>query len=242
MKKLFVVSTWGLMLLAPTAFAQSTGNNSTVLQNGSGNIAGVDQLLDTGAFNTSNVYQGIGGNTNPSSASSAAVAQIGGAGSEITSEITQNDASHRANVQQNGALGGTLNSTVYQSNSSNSTGVTQTSSNPTDLQESYVNQTGQLGLVVVEQKGVSDSSSVDQSGYGSNHDVGRYVNSGSSWNYVFGGVSVSQTGAFSNDSIVTQDNDYSGVLVSQQGTTGTNTSLVTQLLGGSGNFVFVKQR
>jgi hypothetical protein len=241
MKKLVMTAALGLTMLVTPAFAQ-TGNSSGVYQYGWSNSASVDQALGAGAANTSDVNQGIGGNGNAATSSAVDVTQIGGNGSIVGSSIVQNDTIQNATVIQNAGNGGTLTSTINQSINNNTARVTQTSDTSNTSQTSIIYQTGQYGAATVDQSGVSDTSRVDQSGYG-NSGAGQWVYSSANggWTQVAGGVNVSQSGTFANNSYVAQDSDNSGVAVTQSAYSGSNSSYVGQLAGGANNYALVKQ-
>ena len=226
------------------AFAQS--NTSDVEQIGSSNTATVGQQIGTGVSNTSNVYQGSGGNIDPSSSSQAIVAQIGGGGSILSSTVQQNDNYQIANVSQT-ATAGAQTSTVTQSGNpwvGNTANVTQSATGGSQTSTVTQSNTGQwwggTNNATVNQTGSADVSTITQTSYGSN--AGWTSGSTGALGTVSGGVNVNQSGASSNGSTVNQSSSYSGVNVQQTGSlTGLNTSTVIQDAGGSYNAAAVSQ-
>ena len=235
MKKLLIASVSMLALSAGAAFAQTS--SSDLYQNGNSNAATVNQANDGSSSVYSFVHQGDGTYGNAAYNSSASVTQIGNSYATTNSGVIQNDSYQSATVNQNNAAGGTQNSGITQSNYGNSANVTQVTVNAWDSQYSSVTQSGQYGSVTVAQNGPADSSTVTQSGYGSNP---SWAGGSTAYQYVAGGVNVSQSGSSSNQSSVTQSSDFSGAAVVQNGDWGTNLSSLTQS-GGSGNIASVWQ-
>jgi hypothetical protein len=118
--------------------------------------------------------------------------------------------------------------------------VNQTTVNSTDNQQSTVNQSGQYGVVTVNQNGPADISNVTQTGYYSNPwNAGSQYTAAAGW--VAGGVTVNQGGSSANTSTVNQYSDFSGAGVTQTGAAGgSNTSTVNQN-SGSENWAGVSQ-
>jgi trimeric autotransporter adhesin len=167
-----------------------------------------------------------------------------------TANVTQTsaewDGSQKSYVEQIGQNGSStvnqtgVNDKSYVSQSGQSNSITVGQSGYSD--KSYASQTGQYGSVSVNQSGSQDRSAVNQSGYGDNGSwAGQWVNPGTGWTYVSGGVNVTQSGLYDNHSYVAQDSDYSGVLVQQEAINGSNSSYVAQLAGGSSNYAYVHQ-
>lgn len=223
MKRLIIASV--MALSAGAASAQST--SSDIEQIGGSNGATVTQQLNGGTSNTSYVYQGSGGDGDASNSSQATVTQNGAALSKISSTVQQNDSSQIASVTQNGAAGSTQGSTVTQSNSGNNATVQQTASADYS-QQSTITQSGMSGVVSVTQAGANDNSQVSQTGSYNNL---NWTGSSTAAGLVTGGVNVNQSGAASNTSIVSQANNYSGILVKQEGVGGSNLSTVNQNTG-----------
>ena len=253
MKKFFIASASVLALSAGAALAQSPGQSSTsgMVQDGTGNTATIDQTLNNGASNTSNVYQGVNGNKLAASSSSVSVTQIGGLKSQATSTVTQNDSSQSATVSQNGTNGGQLTSVVSQSGGNNAATVAQVSANTTDIQNAIVTQTGTHGTASVSQQGPSNGAAVTQTG--NNYSRATVIQAGTgdtagaagpvstaAAGLVDSGVNVNQIGSSTNTAGVSQYSDYSGVSVSQGGAGGINSATINQW-SGSDNWAGVSQ-
>jgi hypothetical protein len=102
---------------------------------------------------------------------------------------------------------------------------------------SNVTQDGLFNSVKVYQGGVSDRSEVTQSGVANNGDVSRDF----SLETVYGGVTVYQQGASTNDSHINQSGALSGAAVVQNGSAGyTNEAHIDQQSGAS-NFAVAWQ-
>lgn len=234
MKKLLIASVSVLALSAGAAFAGGT-NSSTVTSYGSADSATIDQKINAGTSNTSDVYQGVYGNGEAATNSQVSVTQIGGVavGSTTKSTIVQNDNNQKATVSQDASLGGSQISEITQylsgyagADGDNTAKVTQLTAATTDIQKSTVNQTGYKGSVIVSQSGAKDVSTVNQSGYYNNPTdvVSLAVPTGA----VPGGVNVIQSGDAFNTSGIAQASSSSGAYVLQDGTGGTNGSTINQ--------------
>ena len=156
-------------LAAGGALAQS--NSSGVYQYGSQNSASIDQALGSGSSNSATVNQGVGGDGTASYSGQAQITQIGGAGSQISSDAVQNGSNQYARTYQNGGPGGTQTSSVTQSNAWNGAIVYQYTSAAADSQHSTITQDGTTtagyrNSVFVNQYGPNDNSTIHQNGYG----------------------------------------------------------------------------
>ncbi len=239
-------------LAAGGALAQS--NSSGVYQYGWQNSASIDQALGSGLTNNATINQGVGGDGTASYSGQAQITQIGGAGSQISSDIVQNGSNQYARTYQNGGPGGTQTSGVTQSNSRNSAIVNQYTSAATDSQQSVITQTGagqpwSWNTVFVNQYGPNDNSTIYQSGYGNDGTTSSAAvlgmpGHGPTFN-VSTGISVQQDVNSANTSVANQYSNYSGIYVYQaswDGIGGTNQSTVNQFGSGNYNFVGLDQR
>jgi hypothetical protein len=218
----------GSITLTSSSGAAQPSTLSDVEQIGSNNQATTGQTLNSGSYNISYVYQGSGGTGTAASNAQASVTQIGGNGSAALSLVQQNDQYQSATVSQTAANGGGQISTVTQSNYSNSATANQTTASGTDGQASEITQSGQYGVVSVTQSGPGDQSTVNQTG---SYNNAGWTGSSTAAGLVTGGVNVNQSGYATNTSIVNQANNYSGILVTQDGFGGLNSSTVNQNTG-----------